>query len=59
MPLTALVTLVVCEAILLDDSTIFIDGVLFLDVHWGEKSARDFLCLIKGQGEAVAKMDIL
>ena len=50
MPLTALVTLVVCEAILLDDSSIFVDGVLFLDVHWGKKSARDFPCLMRGRG---------
>ncbi len=48
-----------CEAILLDDSSMFVDGVLFLDVHWGEEGARNFPCLVKGQGEAVAKMDIL
>ena len=37
----------------------FVDGVLFLDVHWGKEGARNFPCLVEGQGEAVAKMDIL
>ncbi len=53
------VTFVVCEVILLDDSSMFVDGVLLLDVHWGEKIARDFPRLVKWQGEAVAEMDIL
>ena len=44
------VTLVVREAILFDDSSMFIDGVLFLDVHWGKKSAGDSPCLVEQQG---------
>jgi hypothetical protein len=46
------------EAILLDDSFVFIDAVLLLDAHWGEENARDFPRLVEWQGEAVAKMDI-
>ncbi len=45
--------------ILGDDPAKFVNGILLLDVHWSNEDVWNFLGLRKGEGKAIAKVNIL
>ncbi len=51
--------LVVCQLVLLDNPSYFVDGVLLLDIHWSKEDAWDFAGLSERKWEALSKVDVL
>ena len=47
------------EPLLVDYFTRLVDGILMLDVQWGEKQFWDELCLMEGEGDAIAILHVL
>ena len=47
------------EPLLVNYFTRFVDGILMLDVHWGEEQFWDELCLMEGEGDAITVLHVL
>ena len=47
------------EPLLVDYFTRLVDGILMLDVHWGEEQFWDECCLTEGEGDAIAVLHVL
>ncbi len=54
-----LVTLIMGEPLFVNYFPRLVDGVLVLDIHWGEEQAWDELGFPQGEGDAVPVLDIL
>ncbi len=47
------------EPLLVNYFTRLVDGILMLDVHWGEEQFLDECCLTEGEGDAIAVLNVL